>query len=151
MKQYWLRGVLSSMIGISNFELKEFNELCDWTLFAPISVIQNWFDPIRQNDWNLIESAKEFGIIFQAYSLLGTQHSMRHNGVNPVLTNDKLKEIGEKYNKSVAQIVLRWALQHGISVIPRSSNHERIGMNIDLFDFQLDQQEMTLIDGMSQK
>ena len=57
-----------------------------------------------------------------------------------------LKEIAEKYERSVAQICLRWLVQHGIIPIPKSSNPSRIIENYSIFDFSMDSEDMYLID-----
>ena len=62
---------------------------------------------------------------------------------------EALKEIASKYDKSVAQLALRWELQHGIVVIPKSVNEERILENLDIFDFEIEQSDMDIIDNMA--
>ena len=59
--------------------------------------------------------------------------------------NETLKAIGEKYHKSVAQVVLRWLLQRGIVCIPKSTKKERMEQNLDVFDFELNGDDMALI------
>ncbi len=137
-------------VGVSNFDINQFHELLSWTRI-PISVIQNWFDPFHQNDRNMFEQSKRLRIVYQAYSLLGTQWKYIGNGYHgnndPVFTNKKLKQIANKYNgKSVAQIVLRWALQNKIAILPSSSKENRIKENMNIFDFELTQNDMKVID-----
>merc|ERR1712154_213198 len=109
-------------VGASNFNIAEFHELLSWSR-VPVSVLQNWFDPFRQDDRNIIAEAKRLGIVYQAYSLLGTQWKYVGNGYHgnrdPVFTNKVLQNIAGKYaGKSVAQIVLKWALQRKIGILP---------------------------------
>ena len=59
-----------------------------------------------------------------------------------LLDHDVLKEIAAQYNKSVAQVILRWDLQSGVVTIPKSINEERIKQNADIFDFELSQEDM---------
>ena len=61
---------------------------------------------------------------------------------------DIMKELAAKYNKTIAQIVLRWDLQKGVVTIPKSSKKERIIANSDLFDFELSTSDMQLLDGL---
>lgn len=147
MEDYYFQNKLK-YVGISNFGLNEFHELLDWTRI-PIAVVQNWFDPFHTSDNNIIQECQAMGIVFQAYSLLGGQHT---NG-NPVFSNRKLRQIAKKYSKkigddgkiSVAQIVLRWALQKGLGVLPRSSKAAHIEQNINVFDFELSEKDMNAI------
>jgi methylglyoxal/glyoxal reductase len=67
-----------------------------------------------------------------------------------LLTNQVLQEIADKHNKSVAQITLRWHLQHGVVIIPKSTKEHRIGENANVFDFELKKEEMQIIDDMNQ-
>merc|ERR1712210_389246 len=69
---------------------------------------------------------QENGIDFVSYSTLGTQQEFNEEGENPVLTDAVVKKIAEKYERSEAEVVLSWALQSGMSVIPRSQDEEHI-------------------------
>jgi diketogulonate reductase-like aldo/keto reductase len=62
------------------------------------------------------------------------------------MNDPKLQRIAKKYDKTPAQIILRWALQHGISSIPKSANLQRIKENFNVFDFQITQEDMSFID-----
>ncbi len=78
----------------------------------------------------------------------GVQHqswSPFAEGRNDLFHNEVLTQIGQQYNKSVAQVVLRWMVQHDIVVIPKSVRKERIAENIDIFDFELSKQDMEQI------
>ena len=66
-------------------------------------------------------------------------------GKNNLFQNETLQKIGDKYGKSIAQIVLRWLLQRGIVCIPKSVNKERMEQNFNVFDFQLAQEDMDKI------
>jgi 2,5-diketo-D-gluconate reductase A len=88
---------------------------------------------------------------------IGTQHFLKDNGVqieawgplaeglNGVFTNEVLVSIAKKYNKSVAQVILRWLTQRGVVVIPKSSKTERIVENINVFDFKLSAEDLEQI------
>ncbi len=67
-----------------------------------------------------------------------------------LLGNSDLNEIGQTHGKSVAQVILRWDIQHGVVTIPKSSKKERAAENFDVFDFKLSAAEMAKIDGMDQ-
>ena len=65
--------------------------------------------------------------------------------------NPILKQLAEKYNKNTFQIILRWDLQHGVTAIPRSSNPKHIADNIDLYDFELTEEEVAMIDSLNKE
>ena len=111
-------------------------------------IIQNWMDPFHQNI-HIRERCKREGILFQGYSSLGTQW-VHHRGhkTNPVLNNPTLVSIADKYNVSVAQVVISWATRHGMSVLPASTNPDRQKRNLDSFRFNLSEEEMHAIDAL---
>src|SRR6478735_7464113 len=72
-------------------------------------------------------------------------------GKNDLFKNELLASIGKKYNKTVAQVVLRWLIQRGVVAIPKSVRKERIAENFNVFDFQLSDQDMQSIQSLDQK
>jgi diketogulonate reductase-like aldo/keto reductase len=66
-----------------------------------------------------------------------------------LLNHPQLQEIANKYKKSIAQIILRWDLQNGVITIPKSTKEERIIQNAAIFDFELTEGDMALIDGLN--
>ena len=66
-------------------------------------------------------------------------------GRNNFFKNETLAEIGRKYGKTVPQVTLRWLLQRGVIIIPKSTHKERMAQNIDIFDFELSSDDMSLI------
>ena len=70
-------------------------------------------------------------------------------GRGKFIENETLKEIAKKYNKTVAQIILRWNIENKIVVIPKSVKKERIEENINIFDFKLDGEDIKKIDSMN--
>lgn len=132
-------------IGVANFDVRQLRELLEKAKFKP-NIVQSWFDPYHQ-PWELVQFCRDHGIIFQAYSSLGTQwsHRAETNYRNPILSEPDLVFLAEKYSKSVPQIVLRWLLQEDILVIPRSNSIKHIAQNADLYDFKLTQNDMKKI------
>eukprot|EP00878_Enallax_costatus_P028599 GHUV01030901.1.p1 GENE.GHUV01030901.1~~GHUV01030901.1.p1 ORF type:complete len:422 (+),score=72.83 GHUV01030901.1:42-1307(+) len=131
-------------IGVSNFDLSEMQELLKLAKTKP-SVLQSRSDPFAVNH-HLINFCIEHNIMFVGYSTLGTQWINSPVAVNPVHNNKLLKEISKAHpGKSVGQVVLRWALQRGQIIIPRSSSTTHIPENLQLFDFELSDSEMQAI------
>jgi len=131
-------------IGVSNFHLSDLERLMEVAQIKP-DVLQNWFDPMKQHR-ALRRFCEHHGIVFQAYSLLGTQHLAQGHAINPVLEDETVKAIAEKYQKSPANVIIRWALQLGIPVLPRSNNPLHIRENIQLDDYHLTEEEMEAMD-----
>jgi diketogulonate reductase-like aldo/keto reductase len=127
-------------IGVCNFQIHHLE-----TLFETAEVIPavNQFErhPLLSQK-PLIEYCVSKGITCEAYSPLGGQGCSLH-------TNPLLIEIAEKNGKTPAQIMLRWNLEGGLIVIPKSVKRERIIENINVFDFTLSQEEMAQIDGLN--
>ena len=89
-----------------------------------------------------VEYAKKNGIAIEAYSPLGG------NGAG-TLENEVIIALADKYGKTPAQIVLRWELQRGIIVLPKSTHQERIISNFEVFDFELSEGDMNAINELN--
>ncbi|MEM6899337.1 MAG: aldo/keto reductase [Pseudomonadota bacterium] len=124
-------------IGVSNFGVHHINALAEVSTVTP-AVNQIDLHPLKTQK-ELVSFCQNRGIQVQAWAPLAQ---------NTILEDPYLQDIASRHGKSVAQIVLRWHLQNGVLVIPKSSNPERIRQNIDVFDFNLDDKSMALIDGM---
>jgi diketogulonate reductase-like aldo/keto reductase len=99
----------------------------------------------------LREADASLGIVTQAWSPIGGVN--RYSGQKPETSQDPLSHptvtrLGHKYGKTPAQVVLRWQVQVGNSVIPKSVRRERILENIDIFDFALTPEELASIEGL---
>ena len=125
-------------VGLSNWYIKELKEFLPKINIMP-ALVQNEIHPYYQ-DTEVIEYIQSLGIAVQGWYPLGGR------GHQKELLNDKvLKYIAAKYNKSVAQIILRWNLQRGVIVIPGSSNREHIIENTEIYDFELSDEDMKRI------
>ena len=93
------------------------------------------------------EFGARLGILTQAWSPIGGITSYRGSGRRS-FDEPVLLALGEKYGKSAAQVMLRWHLQEGRQVIPKSTKPERIAENIDVFDFELTSDELASIDAL---
>lgn len=123
-------------IGISNFYP---DRMVDIVSFARIKPMVNQIEthPLNQRveDHAWME---KYGVQHEAWASFG-------EGKEGLFTNPVLTEIGAKYGKSAAQVMLRWAIQRNIVVLPKSTHKERMIQNLDVFDFSLTDEDMTAI------
>lgn len=141
MEELYKEGKIKA-IGVSNFYP---DRLVDLALFNEVTPAVNEIEvnPFHQQivaqDFN-----SKYGVQLQAWAPFA-------EGRNGMFDNLTLKEIGEKYNKSVAQVILRWLLQRGIVPLAKTTNKERMLQNIDIFDFKLDKDDMDTISSLDKK
>ena len=138
MQELYAQGRMRA-IGVSNFERNHLTELLEQTDVLP-AVDQVESSPTFPNQ-DLIDFCHGKDIAVEAWSPLGG------TGGN-LLTDQRLLDIGEKYGKSSAQVVLRWDLQRGVIPLPKSVHSTRIMQNIHVFDFELDESEMQPISSL---
>lgn len=124
-------------LGVSNFEKKHLEALKKYAKVLPV-VNQIEFHP-GYNQLETVKYCQENGILVQGWSPLG------HGSV---LNNEIITEMANKYNVTSAKICLRYALQHGVVPLPKSTNPQRIADNLDLFSFEISQEDMTIIDNL---
>lgn len=123
-------------MGVSNFFPFVLANFCENIEVIP-AVNQVELHPFfTQEDAVLL--MKEYGIVPQAWGPLA-------EGKHGIFTDPDLTAIGEKYKKSAAQTALRWNIQRGVSVLPKSTHLERIEENIDIWDFEPTKEEMKKI------
>jgi diketogulonate reductase-like aldo/keto reductase len=133
-------------IGVSNFMVDHLEKLLDRATVVP-AVNQIEVHPyFAQREVQAFGA--ERGILTQAWSPIGGITFYREGEHTSTLEDPVIVEIAQAHGKSPAQILLRWGLQHGRSVIPKSTKPTRIAENIDVFDFELSADEMTAIDGL---
>jgi diketogulonate reductase-like aldo/keto reductase len=124
-------------IGVSNFMQHHLEDIMESGKIIPM-VNQMEFHPhLVQQD--LIDFCKKHNIQYEAWSPLMQ---------GKIFEIDLLKELSEKYKKSIAQIVLRWDLQKGVITIPKSTHKNRIEENASVFDFEISDEDMKLIDAL---
>ena len=131
-------GVLKS-IGVSNMTPKIWKEFLPQASTIP-AVNQVECNPFFQQK-ELKALLAEHDVKIEAYQPLGS-------GNAAMLSHPAVTKIAEKYGKNAGQIVLRFELQEGLIILPRSTNPERVAGNIDLFDFELTEEEMNAIRAM---
>ncbi len=123
-------------IGVSNITVNLWNKFKDGMTIMPV-VNQVEFNPFIQQK-ELRKIMKENNILLEAWYPLG-------HGNKGLLENETIVSIAKKYNKNTGQIILRWIYQEGVISLPKSTNSTRMKGNIDIFDFELTNEEMTSI------
>ena len=141
------QGILKS-IGVANCNAQLLSEL-QAQAKVPLSVLQIELHPYLVQP-QLVQMAQENGIAVTAYSSFGPQSFLelgnaRATNVEPLLTHPVITKIAEKHGKTAAQVLLRWATQRDIIVIPKSNNTERLAQNLDSVSFDLTKEELEAI------
>lgn len=134
MERAHSQGKIRSL-GLSNWYIKELQEFLRHVVVLP-SVVQNEIHPYYQ-DRNVVEYIQSLDMIVQAWYPLGGR-----GYTSKLLSEPVLKTIALELNKSVAQVILRWDLQHNVIPLPGSSNSEHIIDNTRLFDFVLNERHL---------
>jgi diketogulonate reductase-like aldo/keto reductase len=126
-------------IGVSNYTIRHLKELLDSSEVVP-DVDQVEFNPFLYQE-ELLQFGESRRIQLEAYSPLTRAKKLRH----PVIL-----EVARRYSKSPAQVMIRWGLQHGLVVIPKSTRPERIKENSAVFDFEISSADMSRLDSLSE-
>jgi diketogulonate reductase-like aldo/keto reductase len=128
-------------LGLSNWYVKELSDFLPKVSITP-ALVQNEIHPYYQEQ-DVVPFIQEKGIVVQCWYPLGGR------GYTAELLNDEtISSIAEVHGVSSAQVILRWDLQRGIVVIPGSSNPDHIKENLDLFGFELSDEEMARINAL---
>ena len=133
-------------IGVSNFMVEHLTTLLERATVVP-AVNQIEYHPYFQQR-EVQAFGAERGIVTQAWSPIGGITFYRDGSHGSTLDDPVIGDIAKAHSKTPAQVMLRWGLQQGRSVIPKSTKPSRIGENIDVFDFELSADEMAAIDGL---
>jgi diketogulonate reductase-like aldo/keto reductase len=124
-------------IGVSNFGADELRQVLA-TATVPPAVNQVQFSPYEYRK-ALLDACRERGIALEAYSPLGTGR---------YLASDTVARIAQRHGRTSAQVLLRWCIERGIPVVPKSTHRERIAENADVFDFALSAEDVAELDGL---
>lgn len=135
MEELYKEGCIRA-IGVSNFQSDRIIDLCYTAEIKPM-VDQLELHPFYQRDDELA-ILREYGIVPQAWAPFA-------EGMNGMFTNSVLTDIAKEHNKSVAQIILRWNVQRGVSVIPKSVHRNRMEENLSIWSFELSAEDMQRI------
>ena len=146
VKKLYKEGYVKS-IGVCSFSIPDFevyeSELKDLPMINKIEI-----SPYNTNK-EIISYCKAKGVGLEAFATFGTTKK------NPVaatdlLENEIITNLSKKYGKTPSQVILRWVLEQGISVVPKARSSKHLSENIDVFDFELSDDEMRLIDTLNQ-
>ena len=129
-------------IGISNFYPDRMVDIASFARIRPM-VNQVEVHPLHQQD-EAKQWLDKYGIQMEAWAPFG-------EGRGGLFTNPVLTQIGAKYGKTAAQVILRWHIQRGIAVIPKSTHVERMRENLDVFDFTLTPEDMAAVAALDEK
>ena len=135
MEEAYREGKLRA-IGVCNFYPARLADLCETVTVMP-AVNQVELHPFFQQE-NALALMKEYGVHPEAWGPFA-------EGKHGIFTHPVLTKIGEKYGKSAAQAALRWNVQRGVTVIPKSVHKERMEQNLDIWDFTLSDEDMAEI------
>ena len=141
---------LARHIGVCNYNTGLLHDLMSYARIKP-AMLQIESHPYLTQE-ALIRTAQEYGMAVTAFSPLGASSYLELEMASQeetVLTERVVAEIAERHDVSAAQVVLRWGLQRGTSVIPKTTKPERLSENLALAGFELSQDEMAAISGLN--
>lgn len=136
LEELYAEGKIKA-IGFSNFYPDRLTDICMFDRKVIPAVNQVEVNPFNAQ-WFAQENMEKHGVKMEAWAPFG-------EGRNNLFTNETLVSIGKKYNKSSAQVVLRWLIQRGVIVACKSTHIERMQENINVFDFELTEEDMNSI------
>lgn len=136
LEELYAEGKIKA-IGVSNFYPDRLTDICMFDRKVIPAVNQVEVNPYNAQ-WFAQENMEKHGVKMEAWAPFG-------EGRNNLFTNETLVSIGKKYNKSSAQVVLRWLIQRGVIVACKSTHIEKMQENINVFDFELTEENMNSI------
>lgn len=144
---------MAKSIGISNMNGQLIMDILRYAKIVP-ATLQIEHHPYLTQD-GLVKFAQSHGIAVTAYSSFGPQSfvelDMKSAKDTPLLfDNPTVKKIAEKHSKTPAQVLLRWATQRDVAVIPKSNNQGRLAQNLDVTSWSLDKSELNAVSGLDQ-
>ena len=129
-------------IGVSNFQAGRFFDFAHYAELKPM---------VNQLECNTLSQQKDIEPILDEFDTkMMAWYPLGGQGADSIVKSNLLMAIGAKYQKTAAQVALRWLTQRGIVAIPKSSHKERMAQNIDIFDFTLSDEDMAQIAHMNQ-
>ncbi|WP_182421778.1 aldo/keto reductase [Priestia megaterium] len=141
MEEYYKAGKIKA-IGVSNFYPDRFIDIAQFSEITPM---------VNQVETHVFNQQKQAQQIMEKYGAQIESWGPFAEGKNDFFKNETLKEIGEQYGKSVAQVALRYLIQRNVVVIPKTVTKERMIQNFDIFDFILTKEDMNKIEKLDQE
>lgn len=138
-------------IGLSNFNIRQIQRVLDNCKIKPDNLQVENHLYLQQPE--LVEFCKSNEIVVTAYSCLGSKNNREVFGMHStkdlpeMMENEVVLNIAKKHGKTASQVLLRFIVQKGIAVIPKSTNPQRLALNIQIFDFELDEEDMEVLIG----
>ena len=129
-------------IGVSNFYPDRLVDICLFNQVIPT---------VNQVEVNIFHQQKEAQEYMKKYNVQIQAWAPFAEGRNDMFNQPILEEIGNCYNKTIAQVILRWLIQRGIVVLSKSTQKSRMQENINIFDFELNEQDMKMISELDKK
>lgn len=140
------KGLVKS-IGVSNFNSEQVERVLKEGTIKPVTNQVECGPTLNQKE--LTKFCKDRGVTITAYTPFGRMKASSPNGPKSAHEDGRVIEMGRKYGKTPAQIILRYLVQLGVMPIPKSSNKDRVVQNINVFDFQLTNEEMEVMDSFN--
>nr|CAH7755486.1 unnamed protein product [Callosobruchus chinensis] len=140
------RQGLTRSIGVSDFNINQIERILKNCEIRPSNHQFEYHAALQVDD--VLNFCKENDIVCTGYATLGSGAASAFVEVPGLLNNSTIIEIAEKHKKTPAQVLLRHSLQKGLVVIPKSTNPERVKENFEIFDFELDDEDMDAIAGL---
>jgi diketogulonate reductase-like aldo/keto reductase len=141
MEELYEQGKVRA-IGVSNFYPDRYIDLVRFTNVVP--AVNQVETHVFNQQVDAHEIMKKYGTQIESWGPFA-------EGRNELFTNETLQMIGDKYNKTTAQVALRYLLQRDVVVIPKTTHKERMTQNLDVFDFSLTEEDMETIKGLDKK
>ena len=136
LEDLYMEGKIKA-IGVSNFYPDRLSDICLFERRIVPHVNQVEVNPLNAQ-FDAQKNMEQYGVQIEAWAPFG-------EGKNNMFTNETLVEIGKKYNKTAAQVILKWLMQRNVVTLAKSVKIERMQQNIDIFDFNLSEEDMQKI------
>lgn len=139
---------LAKSIGVSNFNKRQIETILKTCEIRPVNNQVEAHPYLSQK--KLIKYCQDNDITVTAYCPLGSPDRPEQSGEMPLLEEPKVLQLAKKYNKSPAQILIRYHIENGVIVVPKSVTKSRIESNLQVFDFVISPEDMEILEGLNQ-